>query len=129
MKLLATFAISAALLMGASSLTQAQAGGGMPNRGNRGMMSSRLLQGIDLSADQKAKIDSIQSSYRSQIPQMTPGSPPDDATRQKRRAIMEKETADIRGVLTADQQKTFDKNLAEMRSRFRDRRGGPGPRA
>lgn len=32
------------------------------------------------------------------------------------------ELDDIRGVLTADQQKVFDKNLADMRAR---RSGGP----
>ena len=128
MKFLATLALSAAVLMGASTMARAQADQAAPPRGQRGgMMSAALLKGIDLSAAQKAKIDSIQTSYRSQMPAMTPGSRPDEATRAKRREIMQKESADIRAVLTSDQQKVYDKNLEEMRSRMQ-RRGPGGPR-
>jgi Spy/CpxP family protein refolding chaperone len=56
------------------------------------------------------------------MPAFTPGSPPDSSARAQRRELMQKETADIRAVLTPDQQKTFDKNLEDMRSRM-GRRG------
>ena len=45
--------------------------------------------------------------------------------RSARRDIMQKETADFRSVLTSDQQSTFDKNIADMRSRMGGRGGSP----
>jgi hypothetical protein len=38
--------------------------------------------------------------------------------------LQSKQAAEIRAVLTADQQSTFDKNLAEMKSRMESRRNG-----
>jgi Spy/CpxP family protein refolding chaperone len=54
---------------------------------------------------------------------MTPGQAPDPAARSAMRENMQKETADLRKVLTPDQQKTFDKNVEDMRNRRRDRSG------
>jgi len=122
MKLIRMVALAAALLGGATLSAHAQGGMRGGGRGG-GRMMERLLTGIQLSDAQKASIDSIQSAYRSQMPPRTPGSPPDDATRAKMREVMQKENADIRKVLTPDQQKMFDKNLADMRSRM----GGGGP--
>lgn len=82
----------------------------------------RLLKGITLTPGQQAMVDSIQTSYREQMPSFTRESPPDSATREKVRALFRHEVEDIRAVLTGDQQKVFDKNLAEMR---KGRRGGP----
>jgi stress response protein YsnF len=82
-----------------------------------------LFDGITLTADQRAKVDSIQKHYREQMPSFTPGSPPDSATREKVRGLFRHQMDDIRAVLTADQQQTFDRNVAAMRQR----RGGGGP--
>lgn len=79
-----------------------------------------LFEGITLTADQRAKVDSIQKHFREQMPALTPGSPPDSATREKTRGRFRQHLDDIRAVLTADQQKTFDRNLAALR----ERRGG-----
>jgi Spy/CpxP family protein refolding chaperone len=38
--------------------------------------------------------------------------------------IQTKQAADIRAILTADQQATFDKNLAEMKARMANRSNG-----
>lgn len=92
-----------------------------PMRGP-GRRMQMLLQGIALSAGQQQQVDSIQRRYRDEMPSFTPGSPPDSATRERIRGLFRHEVDDIRAVLTADQQKTFDKNVAEMRER---RRGGP----
>jgi stress response protein YsnF len=81
-----------------------------------------LFEGITLTADQRAKVDSIQKHYREQMPSFTPGSPPDSATRDKIRGLFRHQMDDIRAVLTADQQQTFDRNVAAMRQR---RGGGP----
>src|SRR5262252_9494493 len=91
-------------------------GGGGGQGGGRGMQ--RLLTGITLDAKQQASVDSIQKAFRAQMPPMTQGTPPDSATRAKSREVMQKEYAAVRNVLTADQQKTFDKNLADMRSQM-----------
>jgi Spy/CpxP family protein refolding chaperone len=82
-----------------------------------------LFEGITLTADQRAKVDSIQKHFREQMPALSPGSSPDSATRERMRGLFRQHMDDIRAVLTADQQKTFDRNLAAMRER---RRGG-GP--
>jgi Spy/CpxP family protein refolding chaperone len=59
------------------------------------------------------------------MPAFTPGSRPDSAERERRRAVMMKQQADIRGVLTAEQQAVYDRNVAEMRARMPGRpRGG-----
>ncbi len=81
-----------------------------------------LFEGITLTTDQRAKVDSIQKHFRQQMPAITPGSRPDSATREKMRGLFRQHLDDIRAVLTADQQRTFDRNLAAMRER---RGGGP----
>lgn len=132
MKAIRMVAMGVALLVGvtvASTTANAQGGGqrsGMRSGGGRMNMMSRLLQGIDLTSEQRAKIDSISEAFRAQMPAMTPGQRPDSAARAARREAMQKETDAIRAVLTPDQQKTFDKNVEEMRSRM-GRRGGGGP--
>jgi Spy/CpxP family protein refolding chaperone len=91
-------------------------GGGGRMGGGGGRMQQMLFQGITLNDQQQHQIDSIRTSYR---PQMQSAS-----DRDARRDLMQKETADFRTVLTPDQQSTFDKNLADMRSRMQ---GGGGP--
>ncbi|HEX5408507.1 MAG TPA: hypothetical protein VFW89_01925 [Gemmatimonadaceae bacterium] len=117
--------LALAFLGGAATTVSAQSDQGSQQggrAGGRARMMDQLLKGIELSSAQKASVDSIQTSYQSQMPAFTPGSPPDSNARAQRRQLMQKETADIRNVLTPDQQKTFDKNLEDMRSRM-GRRG------
>ena len=78
-----------------------------------------LFKDITLTPVQQAKIDSIQSHYREQMPSFTPGSPPDSATRERVRALFRHELDDFRAVLTPDQQPTFDRNVQAMRERRR----------
>jgi Spy/CpxP family protein refolding chaperone len=103
-------------LCASSALAQRPSGRGPARR------AQLLLKGITLTPEQQARVDSIQTYYRQQMPSFTSGSPPDSATRQKVRGLFRHEVEDIRAVLTADQQKAFDKNLAELRQ---GRRGGP----
>ena len=84
-------------------------------------MMEMMFKGIDLDAGQKAKVDSVVAKYRAEMPAFTPGQQMDDAARQKRRETMEKQQADIRALLTPDQQKVFDTNVAEMRERMQRR--------
>ena len=102
-------------LFASSALAQRPSGGGPERR------AQMLFKGITLTPEQQAKVDSIQTYYREQMPSFTPGSPPDSATREKVRGLFRREVADIRAVLTADQQQAFDKNLAEMRKGHRGR--------
>ncbi len=108
----------AALLALPVSLAYAQ----NPSGRGPGRRMQLVLKDITLTPEQQAKVDSIQTRYRTQMPSFTPGSSPDSATREKVRGLFRHELDDVRAVLTADQQKVFDKNLAEMRQ---GRRGGP----
>lgn len=108
--------IGAALLIpGAAAHAQ---GRGMGGGGGR---RPDLLQGITLTDAQKTSVDSIHTAYRSQFEAL--GQPGPD-TRDQRRQLFQKENADIRGLLTPDQQTQFDKNLADAQSRMQSRGGG-----
>jgi len=115
MRMIRLAALGAALTLAAATPALAQQGG--QGRG-AGRMMAMLFRGIDLDAAQKARVDSIMTKYRGEMPQMTPGTRPDAAARARRREVMEKETADIRAVLTPDQAKVYDQNLAGMREQM-----------
>jgi Spy/CpxP family protein refolding chaperone len=91
-----------------------------PSGRGPGRQMEGLLRDITLTAEQQAKVDSIRGHYREQMPSFTPGNPPDSGVREKLRGLFRHEVDDIRAVLTADQQKIFDRNVAAMRAR----RGG-----
>jgi Spy/CpxP family protein refolding chaperone len=110
MRLAAIVAMAAFAPVVAHAQQDAGQGGG---RGGR--MSAMLFNGITLTDAQQKQIDSIRTAYR---PQMQSAG----QDRNARRDLMQKQTADYRTVLTPDQQTTFDKNLADMRSRM----GGGG---
>ena len=84
--------------------------------GGQGRGMQRLMQGITLTEKQQASVDSIQQSFRAQMPAMSPGMQMDSTARAKRMEVMQKQYAAVRTVLTPDQQKTFDKNIADMRA-------------
>lgn len=109
-----------ALLAAAAAPAQQPPGGGAGGPGRQGFGERRmqmLLKDITLTPEQQAKVDSIRARYRAQMPAFTPGGPPDSATREKMRAVLRHEDDEIRAVLTADQQKTWDRNVGEMRAR------------
>lgn len=120
-------AISLSLTLVATAVVAAQqpSGGGMGGGGGFGQRRmQRLLQGITLTPDQQAKVDSITAKYRAQMPPFTPGTPPDSATREKMRSLLGNQDEEIRALLTPDQQKVWDQNLTEMRSRMMQRAPG-----
>jgi Spy/CpxP family protein refolding chaperone len=110
--------IAAGLTLGAAAARAQDAPAGR----RPGRRMEMLFKDITLTPEQRSKIDSIQGHYREQMPSFTPGSPPDSATREKIRGLFQRERDDIRAVLTPDQQKVYDRNVAEMRPR---RPGGP----
>jgi Spy/CpxP family protein refolding chaperone len=90
--------------------------------GGPGRRMELLLHGITLTAAQQAKVDSIRARYRADMPAITPGARPDSATREQMREHFRRIADEVRAVLTPDQQKVWDQNVAELRAR---RPGGP----
>ena len=97
-------------------------GGGRGGMGGQGGMMNRqnemLFKGITLTDAQKAKVDSIQTKGREEMMAMMQGggmqAMQDPGMREHMMQMRAKQMADIRAVLTADQQALYDKNLAEM---------------
>ena len=110
---------SVAGAQGAPAGTTPPQGAAQPGqaRGGRGM--GMLMEGITLSEAQQAKLDEISAKYRAERQKLMPngrqGGPPDDATRAKMGEMMEKQSVEIRAILTADQQKTFDANVEKRK--------------
>jgi len=117
---------SVAAAQGTEPPKQGQGQGEMRRGGGRGEW---LLKDITLTDAQKDQIKTIREKY---VPQQLElrkaaqavGGPPDEATRTKMIDLQTKQAAEIRAILTADQQVTFDKNLAEMKARMDARRNG-----
>jgi Spy/CpxP family protein refolding chaperone len=130
MKVIRIATLAFALCAGMTSVAAAQGqpapkeGQGEMRRG--GGMGGMLLKDITLTDAQKDQIKIIREKY---VPRQlelrkavqATGGPPDDATRAKMMELQSQQSAEIRAILTADQQKTFDHNLHEMKERM-DRR-------
>jgi Spy/CpxP family protein refolding chaperone len=88
----------------------------------RGAMSERRMQAmfkdITLTAAQKITIDSIMTHRRGEMRRGSPASG-DSSETSARRAMMQKQNADIRAVLTPEQRTVFDRNVEALRSRMR----------
>ncbi|MEO7366900.1 MAG: hypothetical protein ABIZ36_03025 [Gemmatimonadaceae bacterium] len=93
--------------------------GGPGGRGGRGMQA--LFEGVTLTADQQTKVDEIRAKYRTQMQTAMPngmqGGPPDEATRKKMDEMRKHQSHDIRELLTNDQRKVFDVNVAAQKKR------------
>ena len=128
MKAIRIAALAAALCVGMTSVAAAQ-GTEPPQQGRGGGMGGMLLKDINLTDAQKAQVKTIREKYVPQLQELrkasqATGGPPDEATRTKTMDIQTKQTTEIRAILTADQQATFDKNLAEMKARMANRANG-----
>ena len=96
---------------------------------HQGRGHAMMLKGITLSAEQQAKLDALMAKHHTQREAAAPsGARPDSAARAKMRADMDKHYAEIRDLLTADQQKVFDANMAQMKER-REKRQSTPPRS
>ena len=130
MKAIRIATLAVALCVGMTSVAAAQ--GTEPQgqgQGRGGGMGGMLLKDINLNDAQKAQVKTIRDKYVPQLQELrkasqATGGPPDEATRTKMTDIQNKQAADIRAILTADQQATFDKNLAEMKARMANRSNG-----
>lgn len=123
-------AAMAALALAASAApAMAQGGmGGPPNPGAMAQrMTDRMLQGITLSAAQSDSVKAINARYTSDMQAIFQASGGDRAAmREKMTPLRDRQRAQIRAVLTADQQTIFDKNMADM-EKARANRGAPTP--
>jgi Spy/CpxP family protein refolding chaperone len=113
-------ALTAVLLTGAAAMkAQAQQGGQMGAR-----RSSMQMNGIELTDAQKVKREEIQKKYEPEMmtlrDQMMNGG---DRTelRKKFMALQDKAGAEIRAILTPDQQVVWDKNMTELKARMQQR--------
>jgi protein CpxP len=141
MKLVRTLALGAVLALSAttagaqvgdSARKPAKAQSGAAERGwGRGMdrEARAMFRGVDLTDTQKQQVKAIVDRYQPQrqalMQQMRDrresGQRPDSAftasIRQQRQALQERQVAEIRAVLTADQVAKFDANAAQARDR------------
>ena len=132
MKVIRIATLAAALCVGmttvaAAQSTEPQQGQGEGRRGGR--MGEWLLKDITLTDAQKDQLKTIREKYMPQQIELrkavqATGGPPDEATRAKMMDLQQKQSDEIRAILTADQQAVFDKNVAAMKARMAERRNG-----
>ena len=129
MKVIRIATLAAALCVGMTSVAAAQGTEPPQGQGRGERMGGLLLKDINLTDAQKAQVKTIRDKYVPQLQELrksaqATGGPPDEATRAKGADLRQKQAAEIRAILTADQQAQFDKNLAEMKSQMESRRNG-----
>lgn len=116
MKALRIAALGLALMVGSTAAyAQGGGGGGGGGRGGRGNM---MMTGITLSEEQTAKVAEINGRYaadRAAARELMQTDRP--AFMKKNTEISAKVNAEIRAILTPDQQAVFDKNAAVQKAR------------
>ena len=132
MKAIRIATLAVALCAGMTSVAAAQ---GQPEPGKQGQgemrrgggMGGMLLKDINLTDSQKDQVKTIREKYAPRQLElrksMQATGVADDATRAKMEELRNQQAAEIRVILTADQQATFDRNLAEMKARGGARSG------
>ena len=118
----------AAMLAGTASVSSAQDAQqqAAPPQGRPNMMAT-LLQGITLTAEQQTKVDAIVKKVSDERQTLRQDQSLDqDARRAKGRELMMKQSDEIKGVLTDDQKKVFEKNLTDLQARMQQG-GGQRP--
>jgi Spy/CpxP family protein refolding chaperone len=118
----------AAMLVGATSVSFAQVvqQQAAPPQGRPNMMAT-LMQGITLSAEQQTKVDAIVKKYSDERQAIRQDQSLDQDTRRaKSRELMTKQSDEIKALLTDDQKKVFEKNLADAQARMQQG-GGQRP--
>lgn len=121
--------LAAAMLMSITTVAAAQdpQPQGQRQGGGRGNMTGMLLQGITLAADQQIKVDSINAKYATERRALMQEEDM-EARRAKGRALMTKQSDEVKAVLTDEQKKVFEKNQADLQSRMQQGGGRPPQR-
>jgi Spy/CpxP family protein refolding chaperone len=133
MKVIRIATLAAALCVGMTSVAAAQ-GAEPPKQGQGEMrrgggMGGMLLKDITLTDAQKTQVKTIREKYLPQQMELrkavqATGGPPDEKQRAAMMDLQTKQAAEIRAILTAAQQSTFDKNLAEIKAHMDARHNG-----
>lgn len=117
-------ALVAVMLTASASVAVAQDAQPQGRAGGPNMMAG-LMQGITLSAEQQAKADSVVKKYADQRAAIRGDQTLDQDTRRaKSRELMGKQQEELKALLTDDQKKVFEKNVADMQARMQ---GGGRP--
>ena len=117
--------VFAALLLVATTTTASAQDGQRRGGGNR---AAALLQGITLTAEQQAKVDTLsQKAMGDMMALRADSTMAPDVRRQKGGEIFNKQVEAIKALLTAEQKAVFDKNVADMQARMQQAGGGRPP--
>ncbi|WP_299466961.1 hypothetical protein [Mucilaginibacter sp.] len=94
-------------------------------------MSKVLQQKLTLSQEQYAKVNTILLKRATQMDSLKANRSKTDrkANHESRKAIMTQTDADLKTVLTADQQKTYTELKAQLKERMKNRRAAKAPTA
>lgn len=117
MKAFRIAAVVAALLIGGAAIASAQ---GAMQQGGQARRNVQL-DGIELTDAQKSKLEEIQKKYQPEMMALRTEfqNGGDRAELMKKGvALRDRSSAEIRAILTADQQVVFDKHTAEMKARM-----------
>jgi Spy/CpxP family protein refolding chaperone len=117
MKAIRIAALVAALLIGGAAIASAQGAMQQGGQARRNMQ----LDGIELTDAQKVKLEEIQRKYQPEMMALRAEfqNGGDRAELMKKGAsLRERSSAEIRAILTSDQQVVFDKHAADMKARM-----------
>jgi Spy/CpxP family protein refolding chaperone len=117
MKAIRIAALVAVLLIGGAAIASAQGAMQQGGQGRRNMQ----LDGIELTDAQKVKLEEIQKKYQPEMMALRTEfqNGGDRANLMKKSAsLRERSSAEIRAILTPDQQVVFDKHTADMKARM-----------
>jgi Spy/CpxP family protein refolding chaperone len=104
--------------MGGAAAAQGGGMGGMGGGGGMQRMQEMLFKGIELTADQKTRIEAIQKQQATDMQGIDRTAP---EGREKMAAVRAKATDAMKAILTPDQQKVFDTNREEMQKMMQNR--------
>jgi periplasmic protein CpxP/Spy len=121
--------VAVGMLMAASATVASaqEPQGGQRQGGGRPNMAAMVMQGITLTAEQQTKVDSITKAGQDAMGALRQDQSLDqDARRAKMMEMRNKQMDALKALLTDEQKKVFDKNLADMQARMQQG-GGQRP--
>ncbi|MBI5600065.1 MAG: hypothetical protein HY944_00715 [Gemmatimonadetes bacterium] len=126
MKVIRFLAAAAIVLTATTAMAQGAPQGAPQGGGQAGAQRAMeaMMQGITLTDEQKAKVESIVAASREEGMKLrqeaqAAGGPPGPELMEKMRAVTTKRNDAIKAVLTDEQKAQFEKNLANMPQRGR----------
>ena len=118
----------AALLLAATTTAASAQDAAPQGRRGGGNPTGMLLQGITLTAEQQAKVDTLTQKYMADMTALRADTTvAQDARRAKSGEMRTKLFDAIKPILTAEQKTIFEKNLADMQARMQG--GGRPPQS